>query len=48
MVSRRLSLKVEPTGFAGGLDVVREGKREVRDDPKDFVLSNFKGRVDIS
>lgn len=48
MVSRQLSLKAEPMGFAGGLDVVCERKRGVGDDPEDFVLSNFKGRVDIS
>lgn len=39
-------LKVEPTGFADGLDAVREKKREVKDDSKDFVLSSYKDRVD--
>lgn len=36
MVSRQLSLKAEPMGFAGGLDVVCERKRGVGDDRSAF------------
>jgi hypothetical protein len=32
--------KVESLGYTGGLNMICEGQREVKDDPKVFVLSS--------
>lgn len=46
MVSRQLSLKVEPMGFAGGLDVVRERRGESEMSPR--ILSCATSRVELT
>lgn len=35
-------LKVEPSGYANGLEIFRERKRRVKDDTKIFVPKNWK------
>lgn len=38
-------LKIKPTGFTGGLDVIREQKRGIKDDSKVSSLRNSKNRI---